>query len=124
MDDLKSKKTLVLIASPKPDRYSYRAVKMLNSYGHEIIAISRREGAIDEIKFLTGKPLIEAIHTLTLYLNPFNQIDFYQYILALAPKRVIFNPGTENKELQKMLDLNKIQWEEACTLVLLSTGQY
>lgn len=124
MDELKSKKTLVLIASPKPERYAYKAVKMLLENDHQVVAIGRREGAIDELKFLTGKPLVESVHTLTLYLNPLNQKDFYQYILALAPKRVIFNPGTENKELQQMLDLNKIQWEEACTLVLLSTGQF
>jgi len=124
MNDLKSKKTLVLIASPKPERYAYKAVKMLVYYGHNVVPIGRREGEIDGLKFLTGKPLVDGIHTLTLYLNPFNQKDFYQYILALAPKRVIFNPGTENKELQQMLDLNKIQWEEACTLVLLSTGQF
>lgn len=124
MTDLKDKRTMVLIASPKPDRYSFMAIKLLLEHEVPVVAIARRHGYIDDTELLVGRPLINDIHTLSLYLNPTNQRDFYDYILALAPKRVIFNPGTENKELQKMLDLNKIQWEEACTLVLLSTGQY
>ena len=124
MDDLKSKKTLVLIASPKPERYAYKAVIMLREFGHPVVAIGRKEGEINGLKFLIGKPLVDELDTLTLYLNPNNQKDFYEYILALQPKRVIFNPGTENIELQKLLDLKNIHWEEACTLVLLSTGQF
>ena len=124
MKDLKNKRTMVLIASPKPDRYSFMAVKLLAENEVPVVAIARRHGYIDDIELLVGRPQINDIHTLSLYLNPTNQRDFYDYILALAPKRVIFNPGTENEELQKMLNQKKIHWEEACTLVLLRTRQY
>lgn len=124
MKDLKNKKTMVLIASPKPDRYSFMAVKLLTEHEVPVVAIARRHGFIDATELLIGRPIIHDIHTLTLYLNPVNQKDFYDYILALAPKRVIFNPGTENEELQDMLSQNRIHWEEACTLVLLRTHQY
>lgn len=115
---------MVLIASPKPDRYSFMAVKLLAENEVPVVAIARRHGYIDDIELLVGRPHINDIHTLSLYLNPTNQLDFYDYILALAPKRVIFNPGTENEELQAILIQNKIHWEEACTLVLLRTHQY
>lgn len=124
MNDLEDKKTVVLIASPKPDRYSFMAVKLLVENDIPVVAIGRRHGYIDDVELLTGRPQVNDIHTLSLYLNPTNQRDFYDYILALAPKRVIFNPGTENEELQNMLNQKKIHWEEACTLVLLRTHQY
>jgi predicted CoA-binding protein len=124
MKDLKDKRTMVLIASPKPDRYSFMAVKLLVEHEVPVVAIARRHGYIDDTELLVGRPHINDLHTLSLYLNPTNQRDFYDYILALAPKRVIFNPGTENEELQDMLSQNKIHWEEACTLVLLRTHQY
>ena len=124
MDELKDKKTLVLVASAKPDRYSNKAVKLLMENDVPTIALSRRNGAIDDLEFLVGKPIVEGVHTITLYLNPYNQQEFYSYILSLNPKRVLFNPGTENPELQVLLDQDKIHWEEACTLVLLRTNQY
>ena len=124
MVELKDKMTLVLVASPKEDRYSYKAVKMLLENEVPIAAISRRAGEIDSVNFLLGKPLLEGVHTVTLYLNPFNQQEFYSYIISLKPKRVLFNPGTENPDLQDLLDQNNIYWEEACTLVLLRTNQY
>lgn len=124
MDELNSKKTLVLVASPKEDRYSNKAVRMLHEHHVPTLAIARRPGGIGSITFMLGKPDIEELHTITLYLNPFNQKEFYSYILSLKPKRVIFNPGTENPELQELLVENDIDFEEACTLVLLTTNQY
>ena len=118
------KKTMVLIASPKEDRYSNKAVKSLLANQVPVVAIGRRVGSIESVELLIGKPHLEGIDTLTLYLNPFNQKSFYSYILEINPRRVIFNPGTENPVLQKLLDENNIEWEEACTLVLLATKQF
>lgn len=124
MDDLNSKKTLVLVASPKEDRYSNKALKMLVEHEVPVCAIARRPGNVGDIEFLLGTPKIDNLHTITLYLNPFNQKDFYTYIISLKPQRVIFNPGTENPDLQNLLAENGIEYEEACTLVLLTTNQY
>ena len=124
MMDLKEKVTMVLIASDKADRYSYKAVNMLVENSVPVVAISRRPGNISDTQFIQGKPIVDGIHTLTLYLNPINQKDFYSYILAINPQRVIFNPGTENPELQDLLNKDGIEWEEACTLVLLRTNQF
>lgn len=118
------KKTLVMGASSKPERYSYKAVKMLQEYNHPVVAVGFRESNIDSIPIYSGEPLFEGIDTLTLYLGPQNQKNIYDYILKLHPKRIIFNPGTENTELMKMAINNGIEVEEACTLVLLSTNQY
>lgn len=122
--ELTSKKTAVLITSPKSDRYSYKAVKMLIENDVPVLPVGYREGEIDGVRIIAGQPEIEDLHTLSVYLNPRNQEFFYNYILKLNPKRVIFNPGTENPVLQDKLDNHSIFWEEACTLVLLSTGQF
>ena len=124
MRNIEEKNTLVLIASSKADRYSYRAIELLQEYQVPVVAIGRRPGAINGLNFLTGQPFVEGIDTLTLYLNPFNQKGFYDYIVSLKPNRVIFNPGTENLELQELLDNHSIYWEESCTLVLLRTNQF
>ncbi len=118
------KKTLVLGASSKPDRYSNLAVKKLKRYGHEVIAVGRLKGKIDDVEITNEKTELKDIDTVTLYLNPNNQKEFYDYIVSLKPKRIIFNPGTENDELAKIANTNNIQTIEACTLVLLSVGQY
>lgn len=118
------KKTVVLGASENPERYSNMAVKKLRAHGHEVHAIGRREGKIGDTPVIKGEPPIEGVDTVTLYLNPANQQPYYDYIKSLHPKRIIFNPGTENEELIKMADENGIKTMEACTLVLLSTGQY
>ncbi len=73
---------------------------------------------------LKGHPVLENIDTITLYIRPSRQPDYYEYILALKPRRVIFNPGTENRELENLLELNKIEVEIVCTLVMLSIGDY
>lgn len=117
-------KTLVLGASPKPDRYSFQAVNMLKKYGHPVIAVGAREAYIGDINIQTGLPLYYDIDTVTLYLGPQNQENFYSYIINLKPRRIIFNPGTYNQELIKLADEKGIEIIEACTLVLLSTGQY
>jgi predicted CoA-binding protein len=119
-----SKKTLVIGASPNPDRYSYLAVNRLLAKGHEVVALGKRPGEVQGVNIETeAKPLTD-IDTVTLYLNPRNQEQYYDYIVSLQPKRVIFNPGTENDDLEDILKEKGIKAQEACTLVLLSTGQF
>ncbi|RRO14429.1 CoA-binding protein [Flavobacteriaceae bacterium 14752] len=117
-------KTLIIGASDKPQRYAYKALKLLQKYNHEIVAIGRRQMTIDGVEVQTNQPDFKDIHTVTLYLNAKNQQDYYDYIISLKPKRVIFNPGTENPEFYDKLKAKNIKIEEACTLVLLSTNQY
>lgn len=118
------KKTLVLGASTNKSRYSYIATQRLNNYGHEVVPIGIREGVIEGIDIQQGTPDVEGVDTVTLYLNPQRQEAYYDYILGLKPKRIIFNPGTENPTLMRLAREQGIEPEAACTLVLLSTGQY
>ena len=118
------KKTLVLGASFKANRYSNIAIKRLLIHDHEVKAIGLTSGKIEGVIIETGKPNLEDIDTVTLYLNPKRQKDYYDYIVSLKPNRVIFNPGTENLELIKLIRDHNIIAEVACTLVLLSTQQY
>ena len=118
------KKTLVLGASDNPSRYSYLAIKRLEQYGHPVIAIGRKHTAVGETIIHTEKIPTEGIDTITLYLNAQNQKPYYDYILSIKPHRIIFNPGAENEELKKLAAEKNIQTIEACTLVMLSTGQY
>ena len=117
-------KTLVLGASENPERYSNKAIVRLKDHGHEVVAIGRRAGSVSGVPIATSNPELEDIDTVTLYLNPLNQQPYYEYILSLKPRRIIFNPGTENDELEKMAAKAGIKVQEACTLVLLGTGQY
>ncbi len=119
-----NKKTLVLGASANPSRYSYLAVNSLQARGHEVIAIGRRAGMIGEVPVGTEAKDIQDLDTVTLYLNPANQKQYYDYVLSLHPKRIIFNPGAENHEFASLAKEKGIATQEACTLVLLSTGQY
>jgi predicted CoA-binding protein len=119
-----NKKTLVLGASLKPERYSNIAINRLKNYNHEVKAFGLRAGTIREVTIDTDLVQYEDIDTITLYLNPQRQVDHYDYIVGLKPKRVIFNPGTENPEFYRLLEENNIEYEAACTLVLLATGQY
>ena len=121
---MKNKKTLILGASTKPDRYAFKAVTMLVEKGHSVIAIGQNGGEVAGINIRTKNIPLANINTVTLYLNPTRQRDFYNYIIEAKPKRVIFNPGTENPEFYQLLELNKIKVEVACTLVLLATNQY
>jgi len=124
MANMADKKTLVLGASPNPARYSYLAVNKLKRYNHTVIGIGKRKGMAGEVVIDTEQKPIDNLDTITLYLNPQNQKEYYDYILSLRPKRIIFNPGTENPELYRLARENGIEIMEACTLVLLSTGQY
>ena len=119
-----SKKTIVLGASTNPSRYSYIATRRLHANAHEVIPVGIRQGVIEGIEIQNDKPPIEDVDTVTLYLNPQRQEAYYDYILGLQPKRVIFNPGTENPALVKLLNENGIEAEIACTLVLLNLGAY
>ena len=119
-----NKKTVVLGASPNPARYSYLAVNRLVAHGHDVVAVGRRKGKINNIEVITEHPALNDVDTITLYLNAQNQKQYYDYILSLHPKRIIFNPGAENPELADLALKNNIKPMEACTLVLLSTGQY
>ncbi len=118
------KKTVVLGASENPSRYSYLATTRLRAHGHPVVAIGNRAGKIGDTEIIKEHPALEGVDTVTLYLNPTNQKPYYDYILSLHPKRVVFNPGTENDELEQILEAKGIIAQEACTLVLLSTGQY
>ena len=119
------KKTLVLGASSNPERYSYKATISLSKHGHEVFPVGLRKGEIDKHAILANTPFIENIDTITLYVGPQNQPEYYNYILdQIHPKRIIFNPGTENEELQKLATEKGIETEIACTLVLLSIGNY
>jgi predicted CoA-binding protein len=118
------KKTLVLGASQNPARYSYLAVNRLRANQHPVVAIGKREGTVADVNIITEHPQMNDIDTVTVYMNENNQKQYYDYILSLHPKRIIFNPGAENDELAEIATRQGIQPIEACTLVLLSTGQY
>jgi predicted CoA-binding protein len=108
----------------KPHRFSHKAVQRLSSYGHEVVAFGLKEGEIDGITIDTELVQYEDIHTVTLYLNPTVQPDYYEYIFSLQPKRIIFNPGTENPDFRDALKEKGIACEIACTLVMLASNQY
>lgn len=120
------KKTVVIGASPNTSRYSNLACQMLNDAGFEFVPVGIKKGEIlsKPILSLKDKPTIEQVHTVTLYLNPTNQKEWYDYILSLTPQRLIFNPGTENSEFGKLAEDLKIEVEYACNLVLIQTGQF
>ena len=119
-----AKKTLVIGASDNPQRYSYLAVNRLRSKGHPVVAIGRRCVTVGDVPVETEKKPFPGVDTVTLYLNARSQKEYYDYILSLHPSRIIFNPGAENDEFARLAQANGIQPLEACTLVLLSTGQY
>lgn len=118
------KKTLVLGASTNPSRASHQAVYRLLSNGHEPVLVGIKNGDVAGIDIQHGQPELEDIDTITLYMNPKRQVDQYEYILGLEPKRIIFNPGTENPELMRLAREKGIDVEIACTLVMLATDQY
>lgn len=121
-----NKTTLVIGASENPERYSNKAMKMLRSYQHSVLAFGKRKGEVSGVPIETDFSVFKntPVDTVTLYVNPSNQVKMYQDIIDLNPKRVIFNPGTENDEFQETLTNNHIEFEEACTLVLLRTNQF
>jgi uncharacterized protein len=117
-------KTLVIGASENTGRYSNLAVQKLLAYKHPVAAIGSRKGLVANVPIETEKTPHEDIDTVTLYLNPYRQKEYYDYILSLKPRRIIFNPGAENEELETLAEENGIITMEACTLVMLGTGQY
>lgn len=123
---MKNLKTVVLGATPNASRYAYRATQALQDNGIEVIPVGIRKGQCAGIDIVNNLYEIEDVHTITLYLNPTVQQDYFNYILTLKPQRVIFNPGTENPALYGLLkrELPNTKIEIACTLVQLSIGNY
>jgi uncharacterized protein len=118
------KKTLIIGASTNPERYAFMAAHRLVNHGHPIEMLGLKEGQVAGQVIRTDKPTFSDIDTVTLYIGPRHQPEWYEYITKLMPKRVIFNPGTENNEFEQLLEANGITSVEACTLVLLSIGAY
>ncbi|GGZ81267.1 CoA-binding protein [Algibacter mikhailovii] len=119
-----NKRTLVLGASLKPNRYSNYAIQRLKANKYDVLAFGLKAGEVEGATIDTELKAYQDVHTITLYLNPKRQPGYYDYIISLNPKRVIFNPGTENPEFYAVLRKKNIPFEEACTLVLLATNQY
>lgn len=117
-------KTLVLGASANPERYSHMAVLMLRRQGIEVVAVGPKPGRIGDVDIVTELPADGSVDTVTLYLNPTHQGAYADRILGMHPRRIVFNPGTENPGLEGLAAQKGIQAQRACTLVLLSTGQY
>jgi predicted CoA-binding protein len=118
------KKTVVIGASPNPERYSFKAIQALVQNGYETIALGLREGSVAGINIQRNTANTSQIDTVTLYVGAAHQSEWQETILALSPKRVVFNPGTENPEFEDLLRSKGIAIEHACTLVLLATNQY
>lgn len=117
-------RTVVIGASPNPGRYSHRATLQLAAFGEEVFPVGIRTGKIGDLNIITTRPIIEDVETVTLYVGPRNQTSWIDYILSLHPKRIIFNPGTENPEFESILRTKNISFEYACTLVMIATGTY
>lgn len=121
-----SKRTVIIGATTNPSRYAYLAAEMLTEYKHEIVPVGIKSGVVlgKEILPIQSHPFIQDVDTITLYIGPQHQPEHYEYLLSLKPKRVIFNPGTENSEFEKMVEDSGAEAWQACTLVLLRSGQY
>lgn len=123
---MQEKKTVILGASTNPERYAYLAAEMFNERKVPFVPVGIKKGEVfgQSILDLKEKPEVPDVHTVTLYLGPQNQPEWYDYILSLNPQRIIFNPGTENPELYRIAKSKGIEVCIACNLVLLSTGQF
>jgi len=119
-----SKKTLVVGASEKTHRYSNKAIRKLLRYGHEVVPLAPRPGQVAGVPFVTGYPEVKDIHTITLYIGPSRQTAFYDYLISLKPRRIIFNPGTENRTFIQKAQDQGIETIENCTLVMLETSMF
>jgi len=117
-----NKKTLVLGASPNPSRYSFKAIHKLLKYGHSIIPMGIKKAEIAGMQIVINRPNYKDIHTITMYIGTQLQPQYYEYLISLKPKRIIFNPGTENKELMSLCKENKIEVVKHCTLIMLNDG--
>lgn len=116
--------TLVLGASTNPDRYSYLAIHSLVSRNHQVIAVGNSDGEVKGVQIKRTVPKIEDLDTLTLFINPTNQKSYYDRIIQQKPKIIIFNPGAENEELEILAMENGIEFINACTILMLTTGNY
>ena len=125
-EPIKSKLTLVVGATDNPGRYPYRAAELLQAKGVPFVPIGIKRGLVfgEEILDLRQKPALGGIHSITLYLGPQNQSEWIDYLIGLGPKRIIFNPGTENPVFFSKAKAAGIDALEACTLVMLTTGQF
>jgi predicted CoA-binding protein len=121
---MEQKHTVLLGASENTDRYANRAIRSLRNHGHPVTAIGLRDGKVVDVQIVKTRPEVKDVDTVTLYLSAKNQKQYYDYILSLHPKRIIYNPGAENDELAALAEQNNIENMEACTLVLLATGQF
>jgi uncharacterized protein len=121
---MSNKTTLVVGASENTERYAHRAILKLLEKKHTVYAEGLRPGQVNSIIISNQKIPYTDIHTVTLYVGPKNQESWIEYILSLKPKRIIFNPGTENEGFQKLAEVNNIETIDACTLVMLSIGNY
>ncbi len=117
-------RTLIIGASTNEDRYSYKAIQELRKLNFDVCALGLYKGEIMDVKIETKPTNCKKIHTVSIYLRPEKQFQYLNYVVKLAPKRVIFNPGSENEILMNKLKEKKIRCENSCTLVLLSTNQY
>ena len=118
------KKTLILGASLDSNRYANKAMKLMVNNGLHVVGIGIRKGNIEGAEIITEQKPFERIHTISIYLHPRNHISYYQYIIDLKPKRVIFNPGSENKKLEDLLRSSNIPFEHSCSIVLLNLGKF
>ena len=120
------KKTVIIGASPNASRFAYRAAHMLSQFGHSIVPLSIKKGSVagEDIQDLKQKPVITDVNTVTLYIGPRNQPEWYDYIMSLSPERIIFNPGTENEEFMHLARQKGIEVVIGCTLVMLQAGTY
>jgi hypothetical protein len=119
------KLTLVLGASPNPDRFAFKAIRSLQRRNLPVVAIGRRDVDLGNLKIRKGMPGdIGEVHTITMYMNAKNQQEYYDYILSLNPKRIIFNPGTTNPEFADTAKKRGIEVIEDCMLVMLNTGKF
>ncbi len=121
---IKNKKTLVIGATTKPERAAFKAIEMLVAKGNSVLALGQNTGEIAGIKINTKAIPVKNIDTISLYINSSRQKEYYNYIIEAKPKRVLFNPGTENSQFYQLLELNNIKYEVACTLVLLTLNKY
>jgi uncharacterized protein len=123
---MENKKTVIVGATPNPSRYAYLAAGRLQSSRHDIVPLGIRRGSVfgEEILDIRKRPAITNVDTITMYIGPQRQPEWYEYLLSLKPKRIIFNPGTENDEFIRLAESAGIETVDGCTLVMLRSGQY
>jgi predicted CoA-binding protein len=119
-----NKKTLVIGGSVKPERFSNKAIRKLLRNDFPVVSIGLREGKVEGVKIEIGKPDFSDIHTVTLYVGKVKQPEYYDYLLRLKPKRIIFNPGTENAEFRSLAKNKGIETIDSCTLIMLGDGSF